>query len=62
MKIQGSHTPNYLKTEVSKNIKSESILDLFGNKEVHNDEDEKNNVDLKKMMPAQYRHHLLQIA
>ncbi|WP_418302671.1 hypothetical protein [Lysinibacillus fusiformis] len=41
MKIQTSNTLNYLKTEVTKNIKSESLLDLFGIKNIHKDEDEK---------------------
>lgn len=43
MKIQTSNTSNYLKTEVNKNIKNESILDLFGNKDVNKDEDKNNN-------------------
>jgi len=42
MKIQTSNTLNYLKTEVNKNIKNESLLDLFGIKNIHKDEDEKN--------------------
>ncbi|WP_433596405.1 hypothetical protein [Lysinibacillus xylanilyticus] len=42
MKIQTSNTLNYLKTEVNKNIKNESLLDLFGIENIHKDEDEKN--------------------
>lgn len=42
MKIQTSNTLNYLKTEVTKNIKSESLLDLFGIKSKDEDENEKN--------------------
>jgi len=42
MKIQTSNTLNYLKAEVTKNIKNESLLDLFGIKNIHKDEDEKN--------------------
>ncbi|MFE3576851.1 hypothetical protein [Lysinibacillus sp. NPDC059133] len=45
MKIQTGNTLNYLKTEVNKNIKTESLLDLFGIEDIHKDEDEneKNN-------------------
>ncbi|MFF2176012.1 hypothetical protein ACFVT8_06065 [Lysinibacillus sp. NPDC058147] len=45
MKIQSGSTLNYLKIEVNKNIKKESLLDLFGIKNIHKDEDEdeKNN-------------------
>lgn len=45
MKIQTGITLNYLKTEVNKNIKKESLLDLFGIEDIHKDEDEneKNN-------------------
>ncbi|MFC9539856.1 hypothetical protein ACFTQ7_08195 [Lysinibacillus sp. NPDC056959] len=45
MKIQTGSTLNYLKTEVNKNIKKESLLDLFGIEDIHKDEDEneKNN-------------------
>ncbi|MEQ6356487.1 hypothetical protein ABNX05_17840 [Lysinibacillus sp. M3] len=43
MKIQTGSTLNYLKTEVNKNIKNENLLDLFGNENIHKDEDEKNN-------------------
>ncbi|QDQ03166.1 hypothetical protein FOH38_23500 [Lysinibacillus fusiformis] len=42
MKIQTSNTLNYLKTEVNKNIKNESLLDLFGIKNKDEDENEKN--------------------
>lgn len=42
MKIQTSNTLNYLKTEVNKNIKNESILDLFRIKNMNKDEEEKN--------------------
>ncbi|QPQ31069.1 hypothetical protein [Lysinibacillus sp. JNUCC 51] len=42
MKIQTSNTLNYLKTEVNKNIKNESLLDLFGIENIHKDEEEKN--------------------
>ncbi|MGE7909690.1 hypothetical protein [Lysinibacillus xylanilyticus] len=42
MKIQTSNTLNYLKTEINKNIKNESLLDLFGIENIHKDEDEKN--------------------
>ncbi|MEQ6357722.1 hypothetical protein ABNX05_24250 [Lysinibacillus sp. M3] len=41
MKIQTSNTLNYLKTEVNKNIKNESLLDLFGIDNINKDEDEK---------------------
>lgn len=40
MKIQTNNTLNYLKTEVNKNIKNESLLDLFGIKNIHKDKDE----------------------
>ncbi|MGE7997740.1 hypothetical protein ACQKOF_03530 [Lysinibacillus sp. NPDC093190] len=43
MKIQTGNTLNFMKTEVNKNIKNESLLDLFGNENIHKDEDEKNN-------------------
>ncbi len=42
MKIQTNNTLNYLKTEVNKNIKNESLLDLFGIKNKDEDENEKN--------------------
>ncbi len=42
MKIQTNNTLNYLKTEVNKNIKNESLLDLFGIKNKNEDENEKN--------------------
>ena len=42
MKIQTSNTLNYLKTEVNKNIKNESLLDLFGIKNKEEVENEKN--------------------
>lgn len=42
MKIQANNTLNYLKTEVNKNIKNESLLDLFGIKNKDEDENEKN--------------------
>ncbi|MEB7453256.1 hypothetical protein [Lysinibacillus sphaericus] len=42
MKIQTNSTLNYLKTEVNKNIKNESLLDLFGIKNKDEDENEKN--------------------
>lgn len=40
MKIQTSNTLNYWKTEVNKNIKNESLLDLFGIKNINKDQDE----------------------
>ncbi len=43
MKIQTSNTLNYLKTEVNKNIKNESLFDLFGIKNINKDEDENEN-------------------
>ncbi|QPQ30667.1 hypothetical protein [Lysinibacillus sp. JNUCC 51] len=45
MKIQTGNTLNYLRTEVNKNIKKESLLDLFGIEDTHKDENEneKNN-------------------
>ncbi|MFJ7953945.1 hypothetical protein ACIQZG_20805 [Lysinibacillus sp. NPDC096418] len=43
MKIQTSNTLNYLKTEVNKNIKNESLLDLFGIKNIHKDKDKDEN-------------------
>jgi|GEM_PF-531450 len=45
MKIQTNNTLNSLKTEVNKNIKNESLLDLFGIENIHKDkdDDEKNN-------------------
>ncbi|MFJ5566154.1 hypothetical protein [Lysinibacillus xylanilyticus] len=43
MKIQTGNTLNYLKTEVNKNIKKESLLDLFGIEDTHKDEDEDEN-------------------
>jgi len=42
MKIQTNNTFNYFKTEVNKNIKNESLLDLFGIKNKDEDENEKN--------------------
>lgn len=42
MKIQTNNTLNYFKTEVNKNIKNESLLDLFGIKNKDEDENEKN--------------------
>ncbi|WP_036216451.1 hypothetical protein [Lysinibacillus sphaericus] len=42
MKIQTNNTLNYFKTEVNKNIKNESLLDLFGIKNKNEDENEKN--------------------
>lgn len=49
MKIQTSNTLNYLKTEVNKNIKNESLLDLFGIK--NKDEDENENENEKNIKP-----------
>ncbi|ACA40640.1 hypothetical protein J2D69_12940 [Lysinibacillus sphaericus] len=42
MKIQTNNTLIYFKTEVNKNIKNESLLDLFGIKNKDEDENEKN--------------------
>ncbi|WP_025116246.1 hypothetical protein [Lysinibacillus fusiformis] len=53
MKIQTSNTLNYLKTEVTKNIKSESLLDLFGIKNIHKDEDE-NEKTIKPKLETRY--------
>ncbi|WP_232540592.1 hypothetical protein [Lysinibacillus fusiformis] len=53
MKIQTSNTLNYLKTEVTKNIKSESLLDLFGIKNIHKDEDE-NEKNIKPKLETRY--------
>ncbi|WP_337993618.1 hypothetical protein, partial [Lysinibacillus sp. CNPSo 3705] len=41
--IQTDNTLNYLKTEVNKNIKNENLLDIFGNENIHKDNDEENN-------------------
>ncbi len=53
MKIQTSNTLNYLKTEVTKNIKSESLLDLFGIKNIHKDKDE-NEKNIKPKLETRY--------
>lgn len=53
MKIQTSNTLNYLKTEVTKNIKRESLLDLFGIKNIHKDEDE-NEKNIKPKLETRY--------
>ncbi|MFJ7700690.1 hypothetical protein [Lysinibacillus fusiformis] len=53
MKIQTSNTLSYLKTEVTKNIKSESLLDLFGIKNIHKDEDE-NEKNIKPKLETRY--------
>ncbi|MGE7989205.1 hypothetical protein [Lysinibacillus fusiformis] len=53
MKIQTSNTLSYLKTEVTKNIKSESLLDLFGIKNIHKDEDE-NEKTIKPKLETRY--------
>ncbi|ODV56564.1 hypothetical protein [Lysinibacillus fusiformis] len=53
MKIQTSNTLNYLKTEVTKNLKSESLLDLFGIKNIHKDEDE-NEKNIKPKLETRY--------
>ncbi|MET4561520.1 hypothetical protein ABIA69_002688 [Lysinibacillus parviboronicapiens] len=53
MKIQAGNTLNYLKIEVNKNVKNESLLDLFGNEDIHKDEDEKNN---KTKLEIRYEH------
>ncbi|WP_433596392.1 hypothetical protein [Lysinibacillus xylanilyticus] len=47
MKIQTSNTLNYLKTEVNKNIKNESLLDLFGIKNDKNKEENEKNIKPK---------------
>lgn len=43
MKIQSSNTSNYLKVEINKNIKNESLLNLFRHEDENNEEDKKNN-------------------
>ncbi|MED4886256.1 hypothetical protein [Lysinibacillus fusiformis] len=53
MKIQTSNTLNYLKTEATKNVKSESLLDLFGIKNIHKDEDE-NEKNIKPKLETRY--------
>lgn len=53
MKIQTSNTLNYLKTEVNKNIKNESLLDLFGIKNIHKDKDE-NEKNIKPKLETRY--------
>lgn len=55
MKIQTSNTLNYLKTEVNKNIKNESLLDLFGIKNIHKDKDEdENEKNIKPKFETRY--------
>lgn len=53
MKIQTSNTLNYLKTEVNKNIKNESLLDLFGIKNLHKDKEE-NEKNIKPKLETRY--------
>lgn len=53
MKIQTSNTLNYLKTEVNKNIKNESLLDLFGIENIHK-EDEENEKNIKPKFETRY--------
>ncbi|WKT79501.1 hypothetical protein [Lysinibacillus fusiformis] len=53
MRIQTSNTLNYLKAEVNKNIKNESLLDLFGIKNIHKDEDE-NEKNIKPKLETRY--------
>ncbi|MCR8853675.1 hypothetical protein [Lysinibacillus fusiformis] len=53
MRIQTSNTLNYLKAEVNKNIKNESLLDLFGIKNIHKDEDE-NEKNIKPKLDTRY--------
>jgi len=43
MKIQSSITSNYLKVEINKNIKNESLLNLFRHEDENNEDDKKNN-------------------
>jgi len=43
MKIQTSNTSNYLKVEINKNIKNESLLNLFRHEDENNEDDKKNN-------------------
>jgi len=43
MKIQSSNTSNYLKVEINKNIKNESLLNLFRHEDENNEDDKKNN-------------------
>ncbi|MFJ8103567.1 MULTISPECIES: hypothetical protein [unclassified Lysinibacillus] len=55
MKIQTSNTINYLKTEVNKNIKNESLLDLFGIENIHKDKDEdENEKNIKPKFETRY--------
>ncbi|MFJ3390520.1 hypothetical protein ACQKII_06540 [Lysinibacillus sp. NPDC048646] len=55
MKIQTSNTLNYLKTEVNKNIKNESLLDLFGIKNINKDKDEdENEKNIKPKFETRY--------
>ncbi|MFJ6210301.1 hypothetical protein [Lysinibacillus sp. NPDC092081] len=55
MKIQTSNTLNYLKTEVNKNIKNESLLDLFGIENIHKDKDEdENEKNIKPKFETRY--------
>lgn len=51
MKIQTSNTLNYLKTEVNKNIKNESLLDLFG---IKNKEEVENGKNIKPKFETRY--------
>ncbi|MFF2175970.1 hypothetical protein ACFVT8_05830 [Lysinibacillus sp. NPDC058147] len=55
MKIQTNNTLNYLKTEVNKNIKNESLLDLFAIKNIHKDKDEdENEKNIKPKFETRY--------